>query len=214
MSSKRKKCPTGQILRKGYKTKTGKKVNASCIIAQSDTGKKTSDDIKKYLKSKSKIYKMSRDKFPKASKQKCEKGEILKEGYVAQRKSKIGKKTEYWVKPTCIKSVTGKSSKSKKLITILSNGSLKKYGYYNITNLSTTQRHDALTKAISNIKPISVFRKIMALAIFNKNTNPKFHNLLVKDANWIKTQPQYKKDKLLSRNKSKKLKKSKSKSKK
>ena len=211
--SKSKKCSKGQIRRKGYTTKKGTKVKSSCIIAQSGTGKKNSKAVKKYLKSKSKIYKMARQKFPKASKQKCSKGKILKVGYSIKRISKSGKKTEHWVKPSCIKSTTGKSSKGKKLITILHKGSLEKYGYKDIKNLSIKQRHRALTKAINHIKPMSVFRKIMALAIFNKNTDPKFHNLLVKDADWIKTQPQYKEGRKKSKSKSKKLRASKKKSK-
>ena len=209
--TKSKTCPSGQILRKGYVTKRGTKVKANCIIAQSGDGKKTSKAVKKFLEKKNKIHNQANIKFPKASNQKCSKGKILRVGYVTTRHSKTGKKTEHWVKPSCIKSQTGKSSKGKKLITILKKDILGQFGYHDIKNLTITQRHTALTKAIKKLKPLSIFRRVVALAVFNKNTDPKFHNLLMKDANWIKTQPEYIEGRSKSSKKSKKLKKSKSK---
>ena len=47
----RSKCSKGEILRKGYTTKTGKKVKSNCIEAQSQSGEKSSLYIKK-LRSK------------------------------------------------------------------------------------------------------------------------------------------------------------------
>ena len=84
---------------------------------------------------------------------------------------KSEKKKEYWVKPSCIKSRTGKSSKGKKLITILKKDILGQFGYKDIKNLTIKQRHIALTKAIKNLKPLSVFRRVVALSFFNKNKN-------------------------------------------
>ena len=89
--TKSKKCPKGEILRKGYTTKRGTKVKANCIIAQSGDGKKTSKAVKQFLEKKSKIHEQAREKFPKASK-KCSNGKILRVGYVTTRRSKIGKK--------------------------------------------------------------------------------------------------------------------------
>ena len=44
----RSKCSKGEILRKGYTTKTGKKVKSNCIEAQSQSGEKSSLYIKKF----------------------------------------------------------------------------------------------------------------------------------------------------------------------
>ncbi len=187
------KCPPGEILRKGYLTKTGKKVKAECITAQSATGEKTSDIVKKYNKEKDKIHTEAANKF---GTPKCPKGYILKEGYkTKEHSSHIKNKNitvkEHWTKPQCVKSKTGKSEKSPKLITILEKNVLQKYGYDNVQELTKTQRHNSLKKAIANIKPLSVYRRLVALSTLNKNINPKLHDILLQDANWIKTQDEY-----------------------
>ena len=120
-----KKCSKGQILREGYTTKTNKKVPSSCITAQSATGKKSSLEVKKYLEKKEKMHKAAMKKFSKEVPKKCSPGKILREGFKKESyksHSKKGKEinvTGSWTKPECIPSVTGKSTKGPKLITII-----------------------------------------------------------------------------------------------
>ncbi len=192
-----KSCPTGQILREGYTTKTGKTVASGCIVAQSRTGEKTSSKVKAYLAEKEAMHKLARQKFPKEASKKCSKGYIMREGYKKasyKSHSKTGKKTSVkasWTAPACIKSVVGKSEKGAKLITIIDKDVLGKYGYNNVTVMKQTERHSALRKAIKANKPISIYRRLIAIATLNKNKDKKLYKVLREDATWIKTQTEY-----------------------
>jgi hypothetical protein len=196
-----KKCSKGKILRNGYTTKKGSKVPSSCITAQSYSGKKTSLILKKYLQKKAKMHREARKRFSKEVPKKCSKGEILKEGYKKnsyKSHSKTGKNIKVsgsWTKPVCIKSVTGKSKKGSKLITIMDKDVLGKYGYSNVKSLSKTERHSVLRDALKKIKPLSVYRRLIALATLNKNKDEELFIILRKDADWIKTQDIYIKSK-------------------
>ncbi len=196
-----KKCSKGMILREGYTTKKGSKVPSSCITAQSDSGKKTSIKLKKYLQKKAKMHREAMKRFSKEVPKKCSKGEILREGYKKnsyKSHSKTGRNISVsgsWTKPACIKSVTGKSKKGSKLITIMDKDVLGKYGYSNIKSLSKTERHSALRDALKKIKPLSVYRRLVALATLNKNKDEELFITLRKDADWIKTQDIYIKSK-------------------
>lgn len=196
-----KKCSKVQILREGYKTKTGKKVKSSCIKAQSATGKKTSKILKKYIEKKESKQKQSRQKFPKEAKIKCIQGEIKREGYYKKSHtshSKSGKKINvkgHWVAPGCILSVMGRSTKGPKLITLMEKDVLKSFGYTKVENITKSSRQKALKKAIQTIKPLSIYRRIIAIATLNKNKNDKLYKILREDAKWIKTQPEYIKQK-------------------
>ena len=150
-----KNCKRGKIMRSGYTTKTGKKVASGCITAQSNSGKKTSLKLKKYVQKKESLQKQARAKFPKEASQKCPKGYIMREGYKTgshKSQSKSGKKIiikEHWTAPNCIPSQLGRSEKGKKLIVIMEKDVLGKYGYENIVSLTRSQRHTALKKAIN-----------------------------------------------------------------
>lgn len=192
MVSKSKKCPKGEILRKGYTTKTGKKVKSDCITAQSQSGKKTSREVKKKLEEEKKMHKKAREMFKGQYPEKCSKGQILREGY--KRKSYVktmpnGSRKRIpstWVAPVCIDSATGKSSKGKKSIVILNDDELKQFGYENVKKLSVADRHKILKKAVKKIKPISLFRKLIAISTLQKNTDPKLHDIFYKDAYYVR----------------------------
>jgi hypothetical protein len=196
-----KRCSKGQILREGYKTKTGKNVKASCIKAQSATGKKTSKILKKYIEKKESKQKQSRQKFPKEAKMKCKSGEIKREGYYTKSHALHTKSGEeinvkgHWVAPGCIPSVLGRSTKGPKLITLMEKDVLKPFGYKNVDTMSKSSRQKALKKAIQAIKPLSIYRRIVAIATLNKNKDAKLHKILREDADWIKKQPEYIKQK-------------------
>lgn len=190
-------CPKGQIMRQGYTTSTGKKVSKSCITAQSSTGRKSSEDIKKYVQAREKIQKQASKKFSKEIPKSCPKGYILREGYKKESYKSHSKKGEpikvkaSWTKPECIKSQTGKSEKGKKLITIIEKDVLGKYGYDDVKSLSPSERRRALRKAIKEIKPLSVYRRLVALSTLNKGKDSSLSKILKEDSEWIKTQTEY-----------------------
>lgn len=192
-----KKCSKGQISREGYKTKTGKVVASKCIHATSASGKKTSVLLKKYIEKKESKQKQAREKFPTQANIKCPKGQIKREGYFIKAHpshTKSGKKINtksHWVAPNCIESQLGRSTKGPKLITLMEKDVLKPFGYENVESMSRTARHLALKKAIGNIKPLSVYRRIIAIATLNKNKDENLYKILREDAEWIKTQPEY-----------------------
>jgi len=192
-----KRCSKGKIMRQGYVTKMGKKVSSGCIEARSASGKKTSIELKKYIEKKESKQKQSREMFPSESKQKCKQGQIMREGYYKKphsSHSKTGKKISIksnWVAPGCIQSPLGRSTKGPKLITLMEKDVLKPFGYHNVELLSKSARKEALKKAIKAIKPLSIYRRIIAISTLNKNKDEKLYKILREDADWIKSQPEY-----------------------
>ena len=66
----------------------------------------------------------------------------------------------------------------------LEKGTLTKFGYSMKNTMK--KRHISLKKAIKHIKPLSVYRKLNALYVLNKNKHPKNASIFKKDAKWIK----------------------------
>lgn len=190
-------CKEGEIWRVGHtqtvkkkntkkpSKKTSKKVvvKGKCIKATSQSGEKTSTMTREYLAERKELHKLAREKFGVPM---CAKGEIVREGY--RRSSKTGK--QVWVSPTCIDK-KGKGMKREQLIYI-EPGRLSKYGYDEIENKSDISRHMALRKAMqSGEKPLSVSRRLNALATLTKNTNPKLSRTFKEDSEWIKLTDEY-----------------------
>lgn len=198
-------CPKGQIMRQGYITKTGKRVSKGCITAQSSTGRKSSDELKKYIMSREKLQKEARRRFSKEASKKCPKGYIMREGYKKESYKSHSKKGDSikvkssWTKPKCIKSQTGKSEKGKKLIVIMAKDVLGKYGYDSVKSLSSSERRNALRKALKEIKPLSVYRRLVALSTLNKGKDSVLAKILKEDSEWIKTQSLYIADRMGSK---------------
>lgn len=176
-------CPRGMIMRKGYTRKgyTRKRhtiqnihVPRGCIKAQSQSGKKRININSLKLKKLATIHKRMRKKFGTPS---CK---YIREGYTRKYKGRTIN-----VAPGCIK---GKKSKKVKQLFVLEKGTLTQYGYH--ANISTKNRHFALLKALRHLKPLSVYRKLNALYILNKNK--PLGMLYKRDAEWIKTTYEYK----------------------
>ena len=91
-----------------------------------------------------------------------------------------------------------------RLITIIDKDVLGKFGYLNIKTISKGERYTALRKALKEIKPLSVYRRLVALSTLNKNRDVELYEILRSDADWIKTQDVYKKAKSTSKKDSKK----------
>jgi len=178
-----KECPKGTILRVSYIKKSGTKVPAKCIKAQSFTGKvfgkKRTEIDKKIMSKLNKIHEKAREKF---GTPKCKSGEIIREGYLKNGKL---------VAPTCINKISSKE-KGKQLF-VLEKGKLKKFGYENVKTLSKTERQKALTKALNEIPPKSLMRRINALSLLNKNKNPDLSRTFKADVEFIQNTPKYKK---------------------
>ena len=63
---------------------------------------------------------------------------------------------------------------------------LEPYGYKNIKNLTIVKRHNSLNKVIQDIKPLSIYRRLIAIATLNKNKNIELFKILREDAEYIK----------------------------
>jgi hypothetical protein len=186
-------CPRGYI--KAYSretsTESGKivKVKSNCIRALSQSGQKRTSIDRAIIGRKKREHLQARQKF---GTPKCSSGEIVREGY---KRSSYKKKSgsiipKKWVSPSCIKSRTGRP-KGEQLF-ILEKNVLSKYGYENIENLSINQRHESLKKALDNkIKPLSIYRRLIALATLNKNLNPLLYDIFIADTEWLKTTEEY-----------------------
>lgn len=65
----------------------------------------------------------------------------------------------------------------------LEKGTLTKFGY-SMKN-SQQSRHKSLKKAIKSVKPLSIYRKLNAIYILNKNKHPDNAKVFKNDAEWL-----------------------------
>ena len=140
----------------------------------------------------------------------CPTGMILRKGYT--RTSKRLKNKSIKVKSGCIvsqsasglkrstlnapilKKMRNKCTKRNKkyhthhkcnVLFHLEKGTLSKFGY-SMKN-SQQSRHKSLKKAIKSVKLLSIYRRLNALYILNKNRNPDNAKIFKDDAEWLKT---------------------------
>jgi hypothetical protein len=95
------------------------------------------------------------------------------------------KKTRKHTRKQKIKTKRREKRKSRKLF-VLKKGHLTKYGYH--ADLSESVRHEALKKALGEYTPLSLFRKLNAVYVLNKNRDKKRAAIFKADANWVKMQ--------------------------
>jgi hypothetical protein len=69
----------------------------------------------------------------------------------------------------------------------LREGELSQFGYSGVSKLSESQRHTALKKAIAQYGPLSVFRKLNAVAVYTKYTSPGVSRVFKSDMAWIRS---------------------------
>jgi hypothetical protein len=77
-------------------------------------------------------------------------------------------------------------TRKRKQLFVLRKGHLTKYGYH--ADLSESARHEALKKARSEYSSLSLFRKLNAVYVLNKNRDKKRAATFKADANWVKMQ--------------------------
>lgn len=64
-------------------------------------------------------------------------------------------------------------------------GELKKYGYANVVNMTVTQRHNALIKAVKGYGVLPVFRKLNAAYILSGKKSPESSEIFKADRDWV-----------------------------
>ena len=111
----------------------------------------------------------------------CPSGQILRKGYTARRKS-TGEK--YRVSAKCITD-RGKPGKGKRLFS-LKKGALGKYGYK--IKESPKKRHTALRKAVSSLGYSNVMKKVNALGVLMRNTEPAYAREITDDKDFIQNE--------------------------
>jgi hypothetical protein len=70
-------------------------------------------------------------------------------------------------------------------------GLLEFFNYKNVASMSELDRHNCLLSAVTNVVPISIFRKLISASILLNKTNPELGNIYKKDAEWLQKQPEY-----------------------
>jgi len=179
-------CRKGMILRKAYVRNKTIRVPSGCIKAQSESGLKRSEMDEEMIRNRGKLYRAFRKEY---GTPRCQPGQVVREGYT--RKSYVRKSgvivTSSEVRPGCIKAV-GLKTKGRRLF-VLERGTLSQYGYS--TGKSEAERRRSLKKAVGVSKPLSVYRKLNALYVLNKNKNPVLAKLYRSDADWVKTTQEY-----------------------
>jgi len=116
---------------------------------------------------------------------KCSPGFIKRAAYV--RYTKSGKHIR--VAEGCIRDVgePGKGFKGPgKGIGKLRKGELVKHGYTHVVDLTVSDRHDALRRAMEEYGSLGVWRKLNAVSIYSRRTNPRASAIFKADSDWIR----------------------------
>jgi hypothetical protein len=186
------------IKRRGYTaTRRGKKIRVkpSCITATSIRKNKRSDQDIAYLRKRKNIQTRIGKKYGHVS---CPSGHIERAGFTRKgyaRKAYVRKSGAYVrkanVRPSEVPSVcvvdVGTLGHGYKIPTVLAKGDLKKFGYYDVKNMSQEDRLVALKKAKEHMKnPLSLYRKLVILSTMNKRVNPSLAKIFRNDAAWVK----------------------------
>jgi hypothetical protein len=68
----------------------------------------------------------------------------------------------------------------------LREGGLSQFGYHSVKEKSELARHRALMRALRGGEPpLSMYRKLNALYVYNRNTDPKASKIFKADRDWI-----------------------------
>jgi hypothetical protein len=133
----------------------------------------------------------------------CPKGYIMRKGYTRKFKSSVKnsgftvrrKGKVYTVRPKagsihveagCIRDrgLPGKGPREGEGFGKLRKGELIKYGYQ--YRLSNSLRQSALKRAMKRFGPLSIYRKLNAVAKLSKRTAPDASTVFARDRNWVR----------------------------
>ena len=78
---------------------------------------------------------------------------------------------------------------SSRQLFVLKKGILTNYGYH--ADLTEPVRRQALQRAFATVTPLSLYRKLNAVYVLNKNRDKKRALIFRSDANWVKTTSEY-----------------------
>lgn len=78
-----------------------------------------------------------------------------------------------------------KATQRRRQLFVLKKGLLTKHGYH--ADLAEPARHQALRRALGEFTPLSLYRKLNAVYVLNKNRDKKRAQIFRSDANWVKT---------------------------
>ena len=183
-----RKCSSKNRYRKTYLRKVAGKtrrirVRGACIRSQTRTSETTRDKIRRIRgRMTRRLRGISKSRRGVKT---CRAGKIRRNEYV--RYTRKGKRV--LVPAACIRDIgaPGKGLKGGPGIGPLRKGELAKFGYVSVVKLSSEKRHVALRKAVSEYGPLTVWRKLNAVAVYTRRTSPSVSAIFKSDMSWIKT---------------------------
>lgn len=69
----------------------------------------------------------------------------------------------------------------------LKSGDLELFGYSHVATLSVEERHRSLSAAVKQYGALTVWRKLNAISVLTRRTNPNVSAIFLEDRNWIKS---------------------------
>jgi hypothetical protein len=178
-------CPPGYHPRRAYTIKrTGTRVAAACVRATTSAGEPRSAFLKR---TRERMTQRLRG-IPVESRgvSSCPPGYIVRNPYVRVRRT-TGKRS--FVPASCIRNVgaPGKGLASGAPgIGPLRKGTLERFGYTNVTALSSARRHLALASAVRAYGALTVWRKLNAVYVYTRRTSPASSRIFKTDRDWIR----------------------------
>jgi len=196
--NEQKGCPIGYHKRISYTSKLGHRVPPRCVKSTTVYAE-SRRNMTRRLSRQRQSRQRSVEKCPpgmisrKAYVRKFSRG-LMERGYTVKRDTGVEyrikpKHSSVFVKSGCVKK-PGNVRNPGKLSGAMRKGELKKHGY--AYNISESERHEALKKAVYEFGALGVFRKLNAVARFSKNTHPEAYVVFKKDREWIQSHYQLK----------------------
>lgn len=76
-------------------------------------------------------------------------------------------------------------------INMMMSGVLLKFGYYDIKNKTQEERKEILNNALKELDPITIFRRINAMYVIERDHDKELGERLKEDRDYIKTTKEY-----------------------
>lgn len=195
-------CPSGYHKRASYKSSTGRYVPARCVRATTKYPETSAEFKRRTLRrASSRLARMGATPTTvNNTKKVCPSGKILRRAYVRKYGSSVvrrgytvkrgDKKIKVFPKPkrTLVKAACiedrGMTGKGPVAIGPLRRGELLKHGYS--FRKPSTERHEALQKAVKEYGALGTFRKLNAVAKLTVRTVPDASKVFKADRDWVR----------------------------
>ena len=153
------KCRPGYTRRKGHVRKDGVRVKGACV-------------------------KSTRKAVGSRKRQgNCPPGKIVRNSYTRHIRRANGSRKTIHVKRSCVKDM-GKPGKGTQTIGPLKKGELSRFGYS--YKHPDSDRHSSIRRAIKELGPLNLYRKLDAVAKLTVLTSPKASQTFAADRDWIR----------------------------